>query len=72
MLTELSDLDNLVLGHRFIVDKPSYTSVDLDISLDVANEMDTDILDSCLGAFVDGTTSGKIAKADLTITLVKS
>ena len=78
VLTELSDLDNLVLGHRFIVDKPSYTSVDLDISLDVANEMDTDILDSCLTAFVDGTSfdrmeyTGLRIGEDFTSVMVKS
>ena len=67
VLTELSDLDNLVLGHRFIVDKPSYTSVDLDISLDVTNEMDTDILDDCLGAFVDGTSFDRMEYTGLRI-----
>ena len=67
VLTELSDLDNLVLGHRFIVDKPSYTSVDLDISLDVANEMDTDILDDCLGAFIDGTSFDRMEYTGLRI-----
>ena len=67
VLTELSDLDNLVLGHRFIVDKPSYTSVDLDISLDVTNEMDTDILDSCLTAFVDGTHFDRMSYTGLRI-----
>lgn len=67
VLTELSDLDNLVLGHRFIVDKPSYTSVDLDISLDVTNEMDTDILDDCLGAFVDGTSFDRLEYTGLRI-----
>lgn len=78
VLTELSDLDNLVLGHRFIVDKPSYTSVDLDISLDVANEMDTDILDSCFTAFVDGTSfdrmeyTGLRIGEDFTSVMVKS
>ena len=78
VLTELSDLDNLVLGHRFIVDKPTYTSVDLDISLDVANEMDTDILDSCFTAFVDGTSfdrmeyTGLRIGEDFTSVMVKS
>ena len=67
VLTELSDLDNLVLGHRFIVDKPSYTSVDLDISLDVTNEMDTDILDDCLGAFIDGTSFDRMEYTGLRI-----
>ena len=67
VLTELSDLDNLVLGHRFIVDKPSYTSVDLDISLDVTNEMDTDILDDCLGAFIDGTSFDRMSYTGLRI-----
>lgn len=54
VLTELSDLDNLVLGHRFIVDKPSYTSVDLDISLDVVSEIDEDKLLSVLTVLFDG------------------
>ena len=54
VLTELSDLDNLVLGHRFIVDKPSYTSVDLDISLDVVSEVDEDKLLSVLTVLFDG------------------
>ena len=67
VLTELSDLDNLVLGHRFIVDKPSYTSVDLTISLDVANEMDTDLLDDCLGAFIDGTSFDRLEYTGLRI-----
>jgi hypothetical protein len=67
VLTELSDLDNLVLGHRFIVDKPTYTSVNLAISLDVTNEMDTDILDDCLGAFIDGTSFDRMSYTGLRI-----
>ena len=54
VLTELSDLDNLVLGHRFIVDKPSYTSVDLDISLDVVSEVDEDDLLNVLSRLFNG------------------
>ena len=50
-----------------VLDKPSYTSVDLDISLDVTNEMDTDILDDCLGAFIDGTSFDRMEYTGLRI-----
>ena len=54
VLTELTDSGNIVLNHRFNVDKPAYTSVSLDISLDVATEIpNEDLLDN-LTAFVDG------------------
>lgn len=35
VLTELSRLNNLVVGHTFIVDKPEYTDIDLTITVDV-------------------------------------
>ena len=48
VLGELTVLDNLVVGHSFMVDTPSYTSVDLDISLDVVSEVNEDKLLSVL------------------------
>ena len=54
VLGELTVLDNLVVGHSFMVDTPSYTSVDLDISLDVVSEVNEDNLLSVLTVLFDG------------------
>lgn len=54
VLAELTLSDNVVLGHNFTIDKPAYTTVDLDISLDVVTEQDEDMLLSVLTNYFDG------------------
>jgi hypothetical protein len=47
-------LENLVLGHSFIVGRPEYVEVDMDFELSVSAEIDEDELSAMLSAFVDG------------------
>lgn len=54
VLSELTLVDNIVLGHSFTVDKPAYTTVNLAVTLDVVTELDTDDLSDCLTAVFNG------------------
>ena len=54
VLTALSDSGNVVVGHSFIVDKPSYVTVPLDVSVSVNVEMDEDIIKNILKDLFDG------------------
>lgn len=54
VLTVLSDLGNTVIGHSFTVDKPVFDSVDLDISVTVNAEMDTDVVKHIVEDLFDG------------------
>ena len=54
VLSELTLSDNIVLGHSFMVDVPTYDVHDLEISLDVASLIDEDDLDECIHSLVDG------------------
>ena len=53
-LTEYSEVNNIVLGHSFIVDTPDYVSIDLTIDLDVTVELDEDILTTIFTKLVYG------------------
>ena len=54
VLVKYSSLENLVLGHNFIVDRPVYDEIELDVSLSVSAEMDETSLLNNLLAFFDG------------------
>ena len=54
VLSVYSDLNNIVLGHSFNVDKPIYDSVDLEITLNVTAEVDEDKLLNHITGFFNG------------------
>jgi len=54
VLIELTDLTKKVLSHNFIVNKPEYTIIDLDITIDVVDEIDSAKLENVIRAFFDG------------------
>lgn len=54
VLTELTILENKVLDHNFTVDTPTYTTVDLAITLDVATEISTTNLTETMQLLFDG------------------
>lgn len=54
VLAELTLVDNVVLGHSFTIDKPSYTTVDLSVTLSVVVEQDEDDLLSVLTSLFNG------------------
>ena len=54
VLIELTDLTKKVLSHNFIVNKPEYTIIDLDITMDVVDEIDSTKLENVIRAFFDG------------------
>ena len=57
VLTKLSDTNNIVLGHSFTVDKPSYTTINLAITMNVLSTISTDDLTSTLTALFNGGSS---------------
>ena len=57
VLTEFTDVDKIVLNHRFIVDKTGYTDIDLYIGLNTEKEYTTEVLTEHLLAFFNGGTS---------------
>lgn len=56
VLTAYSNLDNIVIGHSFIVDKPTYQSMNLTIDLEVSTLIDEEELQKNLLAWCNGTT----------------
>ena len=55
VVTELSDVNSIVLGHSFTVGKPDYTTaLNLTFTLDVLSEQDTDNLSDLVTAIVYG------------------
>ena len=57
VLKDFTDINNIVLNHRFIVDVPECTVVNLDVDLEVNNEIDEVLLLDNLKTFFDGGTS---------------
>ena len=55
VLAVYSSLENLVLGHSFTVDKPTYDEIELEVTLSVTTVVDTTLLTNNLLAFFDGT-----------------
>ena len=67
VLTAFSDLNNLVLGHRFIVGKVESQTVNLTFNLDVATEIsETDLLNN-LTAYFDGLAFDRLEYEGLNI-----
>ena len=54
VLEVYSSLENLVLGHSFTVDKPTYDEIELEVTLSVTTAVDTTLLTNNLLAFFDG------------------
>ena len=54
VLSMLSDLGNVVVGHSFTVGKPVFDSFDLDVSLSVNNELDSDMVVDYLHDYFNG------------------
>lgn len=54
VLSTVTDNTNIVLGHIFTVDKPVYTTVNLDILLNVVDEIDTSKLTDDLFNYING------------------
>lgn len=54
VLAEFSDVSNIVMGHTFTVDKPTYETVNLTFTLDVLTEQTTTDLTNHVTAIVNG------------------
>ena len=54
VLEAVSDVNNIVLGHNFSVDKPNYVTKNLTVNLGVTSEVDEDDLEELLSAVFDG------------------
>lgn len=54
VLAEFSNPFNVVVRHTFTVDKPTYVTLDLDVSLNVIVELDENELKTALSDFFDG------------------
>lgn len=54
VLEVVTDLNNIVLGHSFNVDKPTYVTKNLTVNLSVSVEVDEDDLEELLQAIFDG------------------
>lgn len=54
VLEVVTDVNNIVLGHSFNVDKPTYVTKNLTVNLSVSVEVDEDDLEELLQAIFDG------------------
>ena len=54
VLEVITDVNNIVLGHSFNVDKPTYVTKNLTVNLSVSVEVDEDDLEELLQAIFDG------------------
>ena len=54
VLEAVSDVNNIVLGHNFSVDKPNYVTKNLTVNLGVTSEVDEDDLEELLSSVFDG------------------
>lgn len=63
-LTKLTNVENIVLGHIFTVDAPSYKVLNLDISLDVTSEYSETQLQNILETYINGGESEYIVSFD--------
>ena len=64
VLTAFTDISNIVLNHRFIVDLPVYTVVDLDVDLEVNGIISESLLLDNLEAFFNGGSSITLVEYD--------
>lgn len=60
VLYALTDSQNIVIGHNFIVDKPAYVSLNLTLNLQVTETIDTEMIQDILQTFFDGGSSNYI------------
>ena len=63
-LIKLTNVENIVLGHTFTVDEPTYKTLNLDISLDVTSEYSETQLQNILETFINGGESDYIVSFD--------
>ena len=54
VLEEYTNVENIVIGHTFTVDKPDYVTKNLTVNLDVNVELDDDDLEEFVRAIFDG------------------
>ena len=64
VLTVFTEISNIVLNHRFIVDLPVYTVVNLDVDLEVNSLISENLLLEHLKTFFDGGTSETLVEYD--------
>lgn len=63
-LAKLTDVENIVLGHTFTVDAPTYKTLNLEISLSVTSEYSETQLQNILETFINGGESDYIIGFD--------
>ena len=63
-LSKLTSVENIVLGHNFTVDAPSYKVLNLSISLNVTAEYSETQLNNILETFINGGESNYIVSFD--------
>ncbi|WP_458454422.1 baseplate J/gp47 family protein [Methanobrevibacter sp.] len=66
-LAEYTNTDNIILNHNFIVDKPSYFNLDLNITVNVVNDMNTDTIINLVKSFINGTSFVEVDNDGLNI-----
>lgn len=59
VLVQFTMAENIVLDHKFSVDKPTYTMVNLTVNLDVENLIDNNLIEELLGCYFDGGTTSE-------------
>lgn len=67
VLIELSKLENIVLGHTFIVDKPDYTDIDLTITIDTHKIFEDNYLTLFIERLINGGNFDSITFAGINI-----
>ena len=67
VLAEFSNVNSVVLGHTFTVDRPVYTTVDLTVNLGVVAELDSEMLQDVIGIFFDGGSAWEMEYTGLNI-----
>ena len=67
VLAEFSNVNSVVLGHTFTVDRPVYTTVDLTVNLGVVAELDSEMLQDVIQIFFDGGSAWEMEYTGLNI-----
>ena len=57
VLVQFTMNENIVLDHKFSVDKPTYTMVNLTVNLDVETLIDNNLIEELLGCYFNGGTT---------------
>ena len=63
-LSKLTNVENIVLGHSFTVDAPTYKTLNLEISLDTTSEYSETQLQNILETYINGGESDYIISYD--------